>query len=92
MVTFPSLRWWDPIEADEDDSEVLGGSIGGLHQGDIPRVVGNLLDELARAVEIQIRPEPMPNNHHYIVEWRYLEYDYGVMGWKPVRERLGDEV
>lgn len=35
----------------------------------------------------------MPNNHHYIVEWRYLEYDFGMMEWKPVQERLqGDEV
>jgi hypothetical protein len=55
---------------DEDDQTgVLGGSIGGLHRDDVPRVVSNLLNDRGRGVEIRTRPESLPDDHHYAVEW-----------------------
>jgi hypothetical protein len=32
----------------------------------------------------------MPHPHHFVVEWRYMEYDYGAMAWKPLMEQDDD--
>lgn len=75
------------IDSDDDYSEILGGSIGGLHQTDIPRVITNLVEDHGRGIEIRIQPEPLPDDHHYFVEWQYLEFDYGTMTWNPLLAR-----
>jgi hypothetical protein len=33
----------------------------------------------------------MPHPHHFVVEWRYMEYDYGAMAWTPVQTSGRDE-
>jgi len=66
-------------------TEVLGGAVGGLKRGDVPRVVGNLLDQCReREVAVTVRPESVSG--YYSVEWQYLVYDEDGQAWEPLAD------
>lgn len=70
----------------EEEDELLGGAVGGVHRDETSRIVANLLKDLDGPVEITIRPESLPQSHHYTIEWQYLEFDRDAMEWKPLGE------
>lgn len=65
-----------------------GASHGGLWRDDIPQLVADILTSSQRyEVEIEIRPESVPDGYDYVVEWQYIDFDRGDYEWKPVTDR-----
>lgn len=72
------------------DTQVLGGAVGGLDRGDVPRIVRNLLqDRRQREIELTIRPEVIGG--YYTVEWQYLTDTAAAGDWTPRTEDDPDD-
>lgn len=62
---------------------MLGGAVGGLKRGDVPRVVDNLLDQCReREVQLMVRPERVGDQ--YMVAWQHLVFDEDAQAWEPL--------
>jgi len=69
---------------------MLGGAVGGLKRGDVPRVVRNLLQECReREVAVTIRLEVVSG--YYAVKWQYVAFNEEVQGWEPLAELPREE-
>lgn len=78
----PRSRWFRIVETPQDTEE-LGGGVGGLSREDVSEIVDSLLQQYRdRVVKIKIRPEIVSG--YYSIEWRYLEFDREETRWKPV--------
>lgn len=53
-----------------------------------PQLVADILTSNQRyEVEIDIRPETVPDGYDHVVEWRYIDFDRDNYEWKPVTGR-----